>query len=163
MMKTTAGPSGYTRYNVAGDDLWLPTPDVQLLQQLDQQIFRSAGKDEGVLIAPQRPGLYRIFERQSPVWEIYFLLPAPPKRQERMVAELEAKTVNWAVIGNDALDGRDERRFQNTHRVLWDYVQREFEPLALAPLPDNYEILHRNSAGASNSATSSAMLPGEAR
>ncbi len=122
------------------------TAGAQFLAEFDRLVVSQCTPDEAILIAQHVPGLYRIFERESPLWEIYFLCPASPERQTELIAQLEAKNVNWAVAGNLALDGQESLWFQNTHRLVWDYLMARFDPLSALPPPAHYRALHRRNA-----------------
>ena len=60
-----------------------------------------------------------------------------------MIATLKAGNVNWVILGDIALDGREDLRFKNTHRIVWQHFNSEFEPVDASGLPGNYQLLHR--------------------
>ena len=90
-----------------------------------------------------RPGLYPLLGRVSPVWEIYFLWPAEPEREEQMIRSLDEKGVDWALVTRDLLDGRPELSFENSHPRIWQHLEREFERVAAPGLPRGYRLLRR--------------------
>ncbi len=60
--------------------------------------------------------------------EIYFIFPATEERQEKMIRSLTNKEVNWAIVSNQPMDGREELRFSATHPLLWNYSAGEVSP-----------------------------------
>jgi hypothetical protein len=110
---------GLVKSDVKGDSVWISRDTATLIQSartIDQKLI---GKNEGILAAPYLPGLYAVLEKQSPLWEIYFLLPRPIGEQEGMVQDLETKHINWALVCHHYVDERPELAFDNTHNVLW--------------------------------------------
>ena len=46
-----------------------------------------------------------------------------------MISELKTHNVQWVILGDIALDGRDDLRFRNTHNLLWQYLMESFKPV----------------------------------
>ena len=59
-----------------------------------------------------------------------------------MIEELNKKNVNWVILGDVPLDGRDELRFKNTHPLIWQHLMQNFEVVEQT-LPYNHQLLHR--------------------
>jgi hypothetical protein len=140
----------YVQYDILGDNIWVRKHKARLLDDVKSFVTGHVGPDEELLIFPYWPGLYCILERESPVWQIYVIvfpgLEAPAKLQKEMIEDLEAKNVNWAIIGDFGLDGREEFRFSNTHRIVWQYLTASFEIVDSPDLPEKYLLLHRKEA-----------------
>ena len=79
--------------------------------------------------------------RRYGILRYYF--PATTQRQEAMIHELAAKNVNWAIISDTPLDKREDLRFSATHKLVWQYLMENFEPVESACLPKSMKILHR--------------------
>lgn len=142
-LKYFASEGSYTKYEISGDNLWIESEQAGLLDTIKTTIKLNVQPEEGLLIAPHWPMLYNVLERESPVWEIYFLFPSPEEEQQKTIRRLKEKNVNWILIGDVALDGRDELRFRNTHNLIWDHFNSDFELSASKGLPDKYQLLHR--------------------
>jgi tryptophan synthase alpha subunit len=102
---------------------------------------------ERVLIAPFTPMLYPILRHESPLWDLAYYFPATAQRQEAMIHELAAKNVNWAIISDTPPDKREDLRFSATHKLVWQYLTEDFEPVESACLPKSVKILHRKRPG----------------
>jgi hypothetical protein len=77
------------------------------------------------------------------VWETFFLFPETEARQRSMIRDMEAGNVNWVILGDVPLDGREELRFRNTHAPMWRYIMENFRPVAAEGLPPDYAVLRR--------------------
>lgn len=130
--------------DIAGDNLWIPPWTAEMVngaQAINRELIPT---NEGLLIAPYWTTLYPALQRESPLWEIYFLFPQPVEQQERMVNELNRKKVNWAIICHEiGLDGRKDIEFRQTHSYVWQYLEANFDPIQTGRLPDNCQLLHR--------------------
>jgi hypothetical protein len=58
---------------------------------------------------------------------------------------LEQERVNWIFLDNVGLDERDELRFSNTHKLLWEYFQGNYETVAVQGLHVEERLLRRKS------------------
>ena len=128
---------------VSGRMLWLNSGQADYLEAVKQALNQHASNREALLIAPYSPTLYAVLKRRSPIWEIYLDLPETQKRQREMIEDLEAARVNNVILIDDALDGRDDLRFRNTHPLVWQYIMKEFTPVDAPGLPPNELFLQR--------------------
>jgi len=134
---------GFVRTEIRGDDLWIDTATAKTINDVKKLVGQKLAPDENILIAPYWPGFYPILRKKSPVWENYFLLPQPREKQEEMINDLERKNVNWVIVQNPPLDGREELRFSNTHAYMWQYLMENFERVDTDLLPPDFQFRHR--------------------
>ena len=127
----------------AGGKIFVPPSTNRLLTCLRKFTAENIAPREGVLIAPFTPTLYPILSHESPLWDLGYFFPATTQRQEAMIHELAAKNVNWAIISDTPLDKREDLRFSATHKLVWQYLMENFEPVESACLPKSMKILHR--------------------
>lgn len=140
--KVSAPEDAFVRLDIHGDSLWVDRYSATLIQHvgtLSTQIIQ----EEELLIAPHWPGFYPILKRKSPLWQIYFLRKQTEWRQHQLIAELQEQNVRWVILGDVALDGRDDLRFRFTHDLLWNYIMEHFEPVETEGLPGNYQLQER--------------------
>ena len=140
--KLKANPP-FVSYNISGRQLWLRQEQAAYIEAVKQVVTQHIGSAEELLIAPHSPTLYPILQRQSPIWEVYLLFPETEERQREIIQDLSAHQVNWAILADIPLDGRDELRFRNTHLLVWQYLMAKFEPVEAPELPANQQLLHR--------------------
>ena len=141
--KASAAPGTFVKSNIAGDNLWLYSWDAQYIETVKHINSQMVPADEGLLFAPWWPTMYPILQRTSPLRELWFFDPQPETRQKEMIEELKKKKVNWIILHNMGLDGRNELRFSNTHKLLWKYFQEYYEVLEIPGLPGSQRLLHR--------------------
>ncbi len=96
-----------------------------------------------VFMAPTYSAFYPLLGKVSPVWRIYFLWQGSVESQDRIIAELEEKSVRWVFLIETAVDGRLDLRFQNSHPRVWGYFQANFERIPTPALPPNHVLLRR--------------------
>jgi hypothetical protein len=130
-------------YKVHGETLWLRPAERDLIETVRHTVAERVRPEEGIFIAPHWPAFYRILQRPSPTWQIYFLFPETMDRQERIIADLRKNNVQWAILGDVALDRREALRFRHTHSFVWLFLMREFEPVVVKGLPAGYQLLRK--------------------
>jgi hypothetical protein len=150
-VRKALGDPDFVPVNIRGDDIFV-TPDLAQLITVVQRISSNlVGPGETMLIAPHWPGFYPILCRKSPTREIYFLFPLSVEQQQNTILKLKEQNTNWVILGDIALDGRDDLRFRNTHSLLWKHFQIEFEEVPVAGLPQNYQLVRRKVRDATQS------------
>jgi hypothetical protein len=138
-------PTALVRVEVAGESLWLHPGQAAYFQQLGAVIQQRVAPEDTLFIAPNAAALYPVLGKVSPTWAIYFLWVADEKSQARMIDELKAQRVRWALIIDNLVAGRRELLFQNSHPLVWQYLIREFEPMPLAAAFRGHHLLRRRS------------------
>jgi hypothetical protein len=136
-------PNILVKSDIAGDDLWIPIGDARYIEMVKHINSQLISPEEGLLIVPWRPTMYPILRRNSPLRELWFLDPQTEARQKEMIEQLEQKKVNWVILDNFALDGREELRFCNTYKLLWTYFQNNYDLIKLPDFHIEERLLHR--------------------
>jgi hypothetical protein len=133
----------FVAHDVSGDVLRLPSAQAAELTNIEAVIRSHVASDERLFVAPTRPVFYPIFGKKSPTRSLYFLFPASEVAQQETIERLEAAGVKWALILDEAIDGRDDLRFQNSNALVWAYLTRSFVRVEQSRLPPNYSLLRR--------------------
>ncbi len=142
--RMASGRQSYAKCDINGDNVWLPYGQIYQIRTVREIDSQLVSPDEGFLMIPWYPAMYPILQRESPLWDIYFLFPEAEARQEEMIEELQRKRVNWVLLHNMTMDGREDRRLSETHKILWAYFNEEYEPYKVNELQgSNYVLLHR--------------------
>jgi hypothetical protein len=110
--------------------------DIALLRKL---VAEYAPNGQSFIATPFWPGAYPLFERKSPMWEIYALFPRSESFQLLEIERIKAANPGFILIFNFPLDGREELRFRNTHPLIHQYILDNFEMLPDSPNP-GYQI-----------------------
>ncbi|BAO45315.1 hypothetical protein [Thiolapillus brandeum] len=135
--------SSIVSYKLVEDSVWIPKHYAKYIELIREFAERNLGENENILIAPYEPGLYPILGKTSPTWDPYPLFPAKPEHQRQIIISLHKKNVKWALISNKAMDGMSQRRFSNTHNIVWQYLMDNYEVVKLPGLPRDSLLLHK--------------------
>jgi hypothetical protein len=142
--------SSLVKFPIKNDNIQLPKETANYLANLKLFFKNHMHSDENILIAPFVPGLYCVLEKQSPIWDAYPIHMAPVSEQNLSIRDMELKNVNWAIISDRALDGISERRFSETHAIIWEYVNREFNQENIPGIPEDLLVFRRKMQRTSN-------------
>jgi hypothetical protein len=140
-----ADPEDIVVSTVKGADIVLNRRIAQLIKTVENIDKEYVQQDEGIFIGPHLTTLYVVLDRRSPTREIYLLFKETEKRQKEMISELEENLVNWAILGNRGIDGRNDLKLMNTYPVVWNYFQENFDNVSVEALPSEYVLLRRRS------------------
>ncbi|MGD9819627.1 MAG: hypothetical protein AB7V04_13145, partial [Desulfomonilaceae bacterium] len=124
-----------------GKDTLLIKPDMAtLVRNVGSIVHESSETGNDVFVAPHWPGFYPMLNRKSPVWETYFLFKSTDEHQRRMIARMRNLRLKLVIVGDIALDGREDLRFRNTHALVWDFIVENFHRLHSDRLPENFSL-----------------------
>jgi len=113
--------------NIHGDYLLVDQGTAGNISLLEQLFSRYGRSNQGFLVTPYWPGAYALNNDKSPVWEIYALFPKSNTDQTNEINRLSKMRLNFVLIGNYPLDGRDELKYENTHPLLYSYILNNYE------------------------------------
>jgi hypothetical protein len=105
------------------------------LTLLHQLVERYAPDGKNFIAAPFWPGAYAVFERESPMWEIYAFFPRSEAFQKTEIERIQAYDPAFVIILDFPLDGRDDLRFQHTHPLIYQYILDHFDASLASPDP----------------------------
>ncbi|MGO9829585.1 MAG: hypothetical protein ACLPJH_05550 [Myxococcaceae bacterium] len=111
---------------VGGDQLQVDrgtAGDISLLSRLATE-FAPGGE---FFVAPFWPGAYAVLNAKSPTWEIYTVWHKSEAFQRREIERLAAAKPEFAVIVTVLLDGRDDLQYRNTHPLIEQYIEDNFQ------------------------------------
>ena len=125
------------------DVITIPGPiadEIDLIQQFGDRFLQDGGH---VYITPFWPGAYSILNTRSPVWEIYAIWPRNDAFQQREIERLKATKPTAVLLKKEGLDGAEERRFRNTHSMMYEYLRKQYRPVPNFTLLPGYTIMER--------------------
>lgn len=140
--KWSSTPGSYVKTKISGDEVWVHKNTANEIDVF-RTINRRVPAGEQLLIVPHRPGMYPVLGRKSPIKETYLIFPATEQRQKEIIMELKKKNVTWAIVGNAALDRREDLRFYNTYPLVSAYLEQNFEIIPWKGLPPDYQVMRR--------------------
>lgn len=104
--------------------------DIALLHQF---VNEYASNGQSFLVTPFWPGAYPLFERRSPMWDIYAVWPRSRSFEEKEIERITESHPAFVLVLTQSLDGRDELRFMNTHPLIYQYILDNFVPVHIPP------------------------------
>jgi hypothetical protein len=127
----------------AGEIVRLLPRNARRLTALSSFIETNVGADQNMFIAPNRPALYPLLGKTSPSWWIYFFWKATDEEQLDLIRELDEAKVNWVLLIDRPIDGREDMRFFGTHPAVAVFLMREFERVEMPGTPGNHILMKR--------------------
>ena len=112
---------------VGVDNLKVGPESAMNLTKLNILVEQFAPGDRTFIAAPFWPGAYAAMGRKSPMWEIYATTPRSIVFQEAEIERIKGANPAFVMILDGFLDGREELSFHNTHPVIDQYIQDNFE------------------------------------
>jgi len=98
--------------------------DVRLLRKLADQY---APDGQSFIATPFWPGAYALLERKSPMWAIYALWSRNDDYQREEIERIKDSDPEFVLISEHALDGREDLRFKNTNKLIYQYHHFGFD------------------------------------
>jgi hypothetical protein len=138
-----AQPRSLFAVNVAGRRMVTGAFQTSVLLNARELVHRFVKPTEPILFLPNLPALYPFTGRLSPTKQIYFIFPATPEEDRALLDEIRKAGVQWVMIHDYPLDGRDDLRFRNIHPLVYQYFQQHFKPLPTETLPEGVVLLQR--------------------
>jgi len=138
-------PETYVLSDVAGDPLWLNRTTVEIIDSVKRATAAHVGA-KPLLVIPLWPGIYPILGKQAPLWEVYSLFPEPESQQREAIARLRRLGVDWVVLADIVPEPREDLRFRNTHRLMWEHFRKDFDWLAVDTRHPFIHLLRRRVA-----------------
>jgi hypothetical protein len=121
--------------DISGDKLLVSPSTARHIQLLRTLAERYAPYQQSFIVTPLWPGAYSVLERKSPMWEIYALFPRSKIFQQAEIERIKAARPSFALVIDQALDGHERLRFQNTHPLINQYIIDHFEKIPEASAP----------------------------
>jgi hypothetical protein len=123
----------------ARDELRMLAQHADYYARLQRVIGGHLQPGERIFFAPARPSFYPLFDRPSPTWWIYFFVPdADRAEQEELIAELAG--VEWVLIVDQAIAGREELRFHESYPLVWTHVQAAYRRVPTPELEGTHRL-----------------------
>ena len=86
-------------------------------------------------------GLYPLFGRRSPAWEIYPAWKADDAGQERLLGELA--DVAWVLVDARPIGGDENMQLSRSHPRVWQVLMSDYERVQVPGAPETLYFLHR--------------------
>lgn len=134
---------GSRTVEVRGRTMSVAPEESRLLECAAKLAGEVAAPDENILFLPNIAGLYPSTERRSPIRKLYFIFPAALEDETGTIRELEESRVQWVMLRDYAIDGREELRFRYANPLMFAHLSRYFAPFQMEGLPADTLVLRR--------------------
>lgn len=121
-----ARTQGWARVEVSGSSLRMDPSTAEAVTLLRDLTERYATGGRAVLVSPFWPGAYPLLDRPAPLWEIYALSPRSEQFQKEEIERIKTANPDFVFVINVAMDGGEELRFANSHRLIEEYIRINF-------------------------------------
>jgi hypothetical protein len=112
--------------NLKNDLLLVSQTMEQKLLYIDYLVSKYAPNDESFLILPSWPAVYAIYDRKSPIWEIYAVFPRSREFETKELEKVMRAKPKFVILDDVALDGQDSLRFKYTHPIINSYIDSHY-------------------------------------
>jgi hypothetical protein len=126
--------------DIAGDNLQVEPVHASSVQLLKELVGRYSPDGRSFVVEPFWPGAYPLFNRKSPVWEIFAFFPRSEAFQLKEIESIKKANPGFVLVWDFALDGNDDTRFRNTHPLIDRFFRDHFDRLPDGPQNSGYQI-----------------------
>jgi hypothetical protein len=145
LARAFAAPGASAALDVGGRAISVPTAQALELAALARAVDAAVPPGAALFAAPAIPGIHPWLGRRALAWRSYFLWPAAPDEERRIVDALVQGESAFALIDDRSPFGSDSLRFSRSHPRVDDALAQHFAPVAAGPLPPGYRLLARRS------------------
>lgn len=118
---------GWQPVNISGTSLLIDPSTSEAVKLLRDLTQRYSPNGRSILVLPFWPGAYPLMNRDAPLWEIYALSPRSLEFQRDEIEKIKKADPGFVLIFDMAMDGREELRYSNSHRLIDEYIRSNFE------------------------------------
>lgn len=114
------------------------------LQAVEQVFAARPYARDSFLALPDGPGLYAIYEKKMPIWEIYSLSQRNAEFEAPELARLQAAPPEVVMLSDHALDERPELRYSKMHPVLYQWIVDNYHIVPGSTPPKSFQVFVKN-------------------
>jgi hypothetical protein len=112
---------------IGGDRLQIQPIMKAYVSSLKVTVSEYAPNGQSFLVTPMWPAAYALFNRKSPMWDEHALFPQSPEFQQKEIERIKKSHPGFVLIVDQAVDGRDDLRFRNSHSIIYQFVNENFD------------------------------------
>jgi hypothetical protein len=114
---------------IGGNTLKIEPLIATFVTNLESTVGEYAPNGRNFLVTPLWPGAYALFKRKSPMWDDHAVFPRGAEFEQKEIDRIRAAEPAFALILDQAVDGRDDLRFRNSHPLTYQFVRDNFDPV----------------------------------
>ncbi len=111
---------------ISGNHLKINTWTNSAITLIRNLVSQYAPNGENFFVTPNWPGAYPMFDRRSSEWELHAVFKRSETFQQAEIKKLQEAKLAFAIVSDFPLDGREDRRYSNTHPLIYRYIEENF-------------------------------------
>jgi hypothetical protein len=135
----------FKRLSMGGDEFLVPN-NMALLPLFLDRLTKAYLQEDNLFMAPTIVGLYPYLGKDAPFYDTFSIYPASNEKQLEMIAVIKEGTTRACVIDNAPLDQRRALMFENTHPLVWKYMNDNLDKKEVEEIPAHYILFFKPSA-----------------
>lgn len=112
---------------IGGNTLKIQPLIATFVTNLESTVEEYAPNGRNYLVTPLWPAAYALFKRKSPMFDNHAVFPRTAEFDQKEIERIKAANPSFALILDQAVDGRDDLRFRNGHPLIYKYVRDNFD------------------------------------
>jgi len=96
------------------------------VQTMNKVVAEYAPNGQSYLVSPFWPGAYPMFDRRSPIWDLYTLVPREEERQRKEIEDIQNANIAFALIVDTPPGGDRTLLFSHTNPLIWKYLKANY-------------------------------------
>ena len=112
---------------IGGNTLKIQPLIATFVTNLESTVGEYAPNGRNYLVTPLWPAAYALFKRKSPMFDNHAVFPRSTEFDQKEIERIKAANPSFALILDQAVDGRDDLRFRNSHPLIYQFVRDNFD------------------------------------
>jgi hypothetical protein len=112
---------------IGGNTLKIEPLIATFVTNLESTVAEYAPDGRNYLVTPLWPAAYALFKRKSPMWDSHAVFPRSAEFERKEIERIKAANPSFALVLDQAVDGRDDLRFRNSHPLTYQFVRDHFD------------------------------------
>ena len=112
---------------IGGNTLKIQPLIATFVTNLESTVGEYAPNGQNYLVTPLWPAAYALFKRKSPMLDHHAVFPRAADFDQKEIERIKAANPSFALILDQAVDGRDDLRFRNSHPLIYQFVRDNFD------------------------------------
>jgi hypothetical protein len=128
---------------IGGSTLKIEPLIATFVTNLESTVQEYAPNGQNFLVTPLWPAAYALFNRRSPMWDHHAVFPRGAEFEQKEIDRIKAANPSFALVLDQAVDGREDLRFRNSHPLTYQFIRANFEPIQTSRWPSSIFELYK--------------------
>jgi hypothetical protein len=96
--------------------------------------------NEAFVVTPYWPGVYALWQQQSPLYNTYILFPFDEAAQNREISGLQQSHPRFILIDDSTIDNQKQIRFMVNYALVDTYIRAQYQQVHDPIVPKNMRL-----------------------